>query len=182
MDDVALASDTRPRLVSIDICQARWDDIWPECKMLMLDHRAEVGQEDSRAKLNPDHQAIRRLESLGGVFILSARSRSTLIGYAIWFLTSSIETTGLLVAQQGPWFVVEAMRSRGTGMMLWREAMKHFREIGVGLLLGHQPPTGPGSEATAKLFSRLGGKIEQTVWSIWLEQLGETEAKREESR
>ena len=107
--------DMMPRPSQVEIGLERWNDIWPEAKPLMLAHRAELGQDDPRAEFSPDHQQINKLESYGGLQIVTARADGSLVGYSICYLMPSLESAGLMMAMMAPWYVAPAWRSRGIG-------------------------------------------------------------------
>lgn len=158
-------------LARVSISRVLWDDLWPEAKPLMLAHKAETGLDDPRQALAPDTQAIRAYEATGGLLLLSARSAGALVGYSIWYISKSLETSGLLVANQGPWYVTPAWRGRGAGLLLWRKAKQLLREAEVRLIFAHFPAAGAGSEL-GDFFAREGGKVIGTEVAIWLDDLG----------
>ena len=162
--------DMMPRLGPAKIEKVFWDDLWPEAKQLMLAHKVETGQDDPRQVLVPDSQRIRAFEATGGLMLLAARdSAEALVGYSIWYISKSLETSGLLVADQGPWYVVPAWRSRGVGLSLWRKAKRLLREAEVRLILAHYPSSGAG-EVLGAFFTREGAKVVGTLVSIWLDE------------
>jgi GNAT superfamily N-acetyltransferase len=148
-----------------------WSKFWPDAKPLMLAHRAELNQDDSRTPLRPDHFRIEAIAEAGGLLILGARYCESLVGYSIWYLMPSLETEGLLIAMQAPWYVKPEFRSLGVGLRLLRRAEILLKQRGVRLLAGHLPETGPGADLWP-LFERKGAKKIGVEFHLWLDPLG----------
>lgn len=144
-----------------------WNRLWPDCRQLMLDHKDELGQNDPRAPLDPDHYRIQLTAESGGLLILGARHGRELVGYSIWYLLPSLETVGLVMAMQAPWYVKPEFRSLGVGVRLWNLAMLQLRQRGVQLVMGHVPAEGPGQELI-HFVKRKGGKVIGTEFALWL--------------
>ena len=83
MDGIVAAAVAEVAVPVVEIEVEPWSSFWPDAKLLMLAHRSELGQDDPRAALRPDHFRIDALEAVGGIMILGARDRGSLVGYSI---------------------------------------------------------------------------------------------------
>lgn len=149
-----------------EVRRERWGQLWPDARDLFELHRAELRQEDFA--LSPDHPMIEGLEASGGLICLAARTlvpERQLIGYGIWYLLPSLESRGVLLAQQGPWFVLEGWRKEGAGRAIWAAGLKTLREAGVKQALLHHSPRHQG---LGKFFTRAGAKLQEIVYSLRL--------------
>lgn len=170
MDDLTAGTMARPRQVpNVMIGPESWTRLWsPACQKLMMAHRDEVGQADVRAPFDPDHERILALQNAGGLMVLGARYCDELVGYSIWYLVPSLESQGLIIAMQAPWYVAPEFRGYGVGMRLLNSAMLQLRQRGCKMLQGHLPLEGQGSDLWP-VFARKGAKKIGTEFSLWLE-------------
>lgn len=161
--------DLKPLRVRIGL--EPWERLWASGKTLMQEHRRELKKDDSRRPLQPDHRTIQAMEEVGALFCLGARTAlGDLVGYSIWYISPDLESEGLLVGQQAPWFVTEEWRKNGVGLALWREAKRELQRRNVSVMSVHFPPEG-GGRKLSRFFEREGGVLVECVYDIWLEPM-----------
>lgn len=149
-----LEEPSRP-LTKPEVWIERWSDLWPDCRKMMLLHRRELKQD--HFPLDLDHARIEALEQQGGLLCLAARKSSgELVGYAIWYLMPSLESKGILLAEQGPWYVTAEHRKDGVGLELRRRSWEILRRRGVKQVMSHHSALTPDLE---KLFLREGSEL-----------------------
>lgn len=171
MDALAqeVQAKSEPGAAAVIACES-WDSLWPDARPLMLAHRAELGQDDPRCPLVPDQAFIRQLQAAGGLLLVTARdTEHQLLGYSIWYLVPSLETVGLKMAMQAPWYVVPAWRGERLGWKLWVRAKSELAAAGVRLLHLHAPAEGPEAASVDKFWRGLGATRLGTEYALWLE-------------
>jgi len=114
-----------------------------------------------------DHELLCQLEGLGVLISIAAHLDGLLCGYAFWTISPSVETRGILVASQGPMFVVPQARRTRAFLKLWRCSMDELRVAGVRQVFAHAPVA--GSEALARFLGSQGREMFR-VWEIELPQ------------
>lgn len=152
---------------NIVIAEEKWATLWAESEPMMKAHEVEVGQADPRAPLDPPHELINAIEPTGAILILAARHTGVLVGYFIWYIARSLESSKITVASAGPWYVVPGWRSAGVGLMLWRESKKHLKAKGVSQIYAHYPEEGAGSQL-GPFFAREGAKNVGRRVMMWI--------------
>lgn len=151
--------------MSIELRLEPWNMIWPEAKPLMARHHEEVHERDSRMPFKPALQVAQALQEAGVLKIVTARSAGQLVGYCIWYLSPDLESEDVLVASQGPWYVLPEWRASGVGIRLVRESVRHLRDAGASLILLHHWANNP---RLGMVFGRLGAKPLETVYELWV--------------
>lgn len=144
----------------------RWGTFWPEAEPLFAIHRSEVG-DSSPAPLRVDWRLAEQLDLAGALLIQTARSEGLLAGYCIWYISPSLESAGLLVGSQGPWFVLPEHRTGRAAVRLLKESLGALRARGVLQALPHHWMGGAGPRL-GPLFERLGARPLEITYSLWL--------------
>lgn len=131
-----------------------WDSIWPDAKDLAEAHHNAVGAPWPHTL---DERTFEAMYGAGVLKILAARSAGVLRGYCLWYLAPNLESAGMLVAQQGPWFALDP----GLGLRLLRESYRLMPEWGVEYALPHHWANEP---RLGLLFRRFGDVPLETVY------------------
>ncbi len=143
-----------------------WKRLWPDAAELMELHRAEL--EQNWWPLRPDHRQIEERERVGGLICIEARSGEALLGYGIWYLQPSLECAGVLLAQQGPWYVRKEARAGGLGLRILDFGLAELRRAGVNEVWFHHSANTPN---LGVVFRQLGAKPAETSYVMKLEPL-----------
>lgn len=141
-----------------------WGDLWPVAEPLTRLHSAEVDIEPRRP-LRPDVELLEKLAALGVLRALGARLGSELIGYITWQISPDIESQGLLIANQGPWFVLPGYPRVAWG--LYDASISMLRVSGVSCIFPHHRLQGRGAEL-GKFLLRQGAKPLQQHYIQWI--------------
>ncbi len=142
-----------------------WKRLWPDAAELMQRHREELAR--SAWPLRPDHRQIEELEKAGGLICIEARDpEDLLLGYGIWYLQPSLESAGVLLAQQGPWYVRKEARAGGLGLRILDFGLAELRRAGVNEVWFHHSANTPN---LGVVFRQLGAKPAETSYVLRLE-------------
>lgn len=132
-------------------------------------HAAEVEPERRPGTYSINSELASAMSRLGGMYIGTARESEILVGYCIWYLGPSLDSS-VPTATQGPWYVRPEWRDSHAGIRMFREALRDLRERGVERVLPHHW-IGGGGERLGKFFSRLGARPLETSYSLWLDEV-----------
>lgn len=158
------------RLGRLVIEPESWFDVWPEAEALANAHFAEVdGGVEPKRVFKLDCEVMGKMAAVGILQIISARLDGRLAGYCSWNVVPDVESEGLLIAQQGAWFVGREFEPLGLGLgrKMFRVAVEHLKSMGVQCMYPHHRTQGRGSRLGA-FFVRLGAKEIQHTYSLWI--------------
>lgn len=143
--------------------------IWADGQQMGWQHYLESnGGERPGHPFSPNVEGICQIESAGVFCGLSARVNGVLMGYISWSLVPDMESIGVLMADQGAWFVSpEAPSELRLGRRLLDASIAFLRTRGIHELQLHAPVAGRGSRL-AGLFARLGARPTQSRWALWI--------------
>lgn len=160
------AAQVEEPLQGLVVTEEPWDDFWPEADALARKHFEEVdGGVESRRVYAPDAAKMRALNALGVLRVFSARRGGRLVGYFTWQIMPDIESSGLLIAQQGAWYA-ELGEAR-VGFKLFEFSLAALRALGVQMIFPHHRTQGRGAEL-GRFFKRWGAKHIQNTYSLWI--------------
>lgn len=77
------------------------------------------------------------------------------------------ESAGLVIAQQGAWFVSTGAGFTKVGLRLMQRSIHDLRQLGVRCCFPHHRMQGRGA-GLGKFFGRLGAKPMQTTYVLWI--------------
>jgi hypothetical protein len=113
-----------------------------------------------------DEPVMLALAAAGVLRTFIARDMAgVLVGYFTWNISLDIESAGLLIAQQGAWYV--APGHQGAATSLWDLAVCELRRSGVKCIYPHHRQQGRGS-GIGRFFRRRGAKEIQRTYSLWI--------------
>lgn len=143
-----------------------WARIWPDAGLLAVAHAQEVdGGIEPRRRFQLDTEMMALLDAAGRLKVLSARRDGQMVGYFTWMLESDIESKGLLVAQQGAWYV--APEHPGAAVALFDRSVEELRALGVQCIFPHHRLQGRGAKL-GKFFERRGAVEIQHTYQLWI--------------
>ena len=147
-----------------------WAGIWPEAEGLMAAHHEELEGQSPLAKRMPfqiDYKWAQALDSAGALSIVAARADGVLVGYCIWYLGPNLESAGIKVASQGPWYVEQSWRGRA-GMKLFDRSLEQLRNLGVQCAYPHHWLFGGGIRLGEYFVKKYGAEELEHVYGLWI--------------
>ena len=145
-----------------------WDSVWPEIDALFAEHFNEVeGDLATNRPYKLDEPIMRQMNAAGMLRIVTARVDGILAGYCMWQVSKDVESTGMLIAQHGPWFVRKEYAHLMLGQKLFDASLDDLRAIGVKNAFPHHRLNGRGKKLGA-FFKRRGAVETQHTYSLWL--------------
>lgn len=151
--------------------QETWNQFYPDCLPLFAQHKAEVGESQSKMPLNIDVEQWAAIDRANAVQIITARDLAkNLLGYCCFFISSSLESKGLLCASQSLWFVTKESRYGGLGIRLFMEAVKYLKNRGVRNIYPHRWLTVDSTDLD-KFFLSLGAIEIERGYSLWIGEI-----------
>lgn len=142
------------------------DEFWSDAKILAESHFEEVdGDIELRRQLNVDTEIMKMLSDSGVLLLITARKNSKLIGYYTWQIMPDIESAGLLIAQQGAWYVNPGHPK--IAVQMFDKSVKELKKRGVKCIFPHHRSQGRGKDI-GKFFKRRGAKLIQHTYSLWI--------------
>lgn len=152
---------------SLSIRQEPWSaGLWQEMKPHGERHYAEVddGLEPKR-RFRLDEKLIGQLDEVGALKVIIARKHGKLIGYFTWTVSLDLESQGLLIAQQGAWYV--APGNWGVAAKMFDAAIVMLKACGVQCIYPHHRTRGRGAQI-GRFFKRRGAAHIQHTYSLWI--------------
>lgn len=150
-----------------------WAVMWPEARALAERHWEEVNSGvEPRRGLKVDERRMALCYDAGCLKLLVARSSEApwpMLGYFTWMLTPDLESEGLLIAQQGAFYVSPGHPR--VALALARESILALRALGVQHIFPHHRLQGRGT-GLGKFWKRQGAKLIQHTYSLWIAQGG----------
>ena len=148
------------------IRQESWAQLWRDAAPLAEAHYLEVdGGVEPRRKMKVDTEQMALADLSGHLKIWTARNSGGLLGYILWTVGYDPESKGLLVAQMGPWFVLEG--HAGIGARLFDVSLAGLKALGVQCCYPHHRLQGRGSRL-GHFFSARGAVEIQHTYSLWI--------------
>lgn len=141
-----------------------WEACADEAQALGAAHFGEVN-DDARRPYKLDRALMTMLAFSGALVVITARLGGTLIGYALWTVQRDPESSDLLIAEQGPWFVEPD--HVGVGMATWKRSLAELKRVGVKMLNLHHHFQGRGS-SLKRFYERQGGVHVKEVYQFWI--------------
>lgn len=140
----------------VQYARERWTDVWPEVLPLARMHFEQDNPSGSpkHGLFDLDVEQFELLDASGQFLILSARASKTLLGYSTWTILRDLECKGLLVAEQGPLFVLRP----ASGVQLYNLGLRTLREFGVRVVYPYHRLQGRSMKLGSFFTLRLGAK------------------------
>lgn len=144
-----------------------WTDaLWAEMKPPAEAHFGEVdGGVEPKRPFRLDLRAMQALADAGALKVVIARKAGELVGYYTWNVFPDVESEGLLIAQQGAWYVKPGHPRAAFDM--FHVAVAELKALGVQCVYPHHRTQGRGAKI-GKFFMRQGAKDIQRTYSLWI--------------
>ena len=145
-----------------------WDRIETDAARMGAEHFREVGDgSDPRRPFALDLSIMREMAKSETCPCFTVRADGVLAGYIQWTIQRDPESVGLLIANQGPWFVAPDERYRGMGTALFTRSIAALKDRGVKCAFPHHRTEGRGARL-GSFFQRIGAKEIQRGYSLWI--------------
>lgn len=139
---------------------------WSEAKPLAEAHSVEVDSGvEPRRRFKVDEANMRRAQDAGCLRVFALRLNRKLVGYLTWQISLDLESDGLVIAQQGAWYVAPG-HAKGAHK-LFKESVATLRQFGVQHAFPHHRTQGRG-DSLGRFFKRQGAKEIQRTYSMWI--------------
>jgi hypothetical protein len=144
-----------------------WTDaFWAEMEPLANDHFHEVdGDVEPNRPFELDLRLMKAISDAGALMLISARKAGTLIGYFTWNIAPDVESRGLLIGQQGAWYVRPGHPRIAAKM--FHVAIAELKARGVQCVFPHHRTQGRGANI-GRFFKRRGAKDIQRTYCLWI--------------
>ena len=139
---------------------------WLEVQAMAAQHSAEVeGDIEPRWRFEVDVDAMVASDRAGSLKVFSARKNGSLVGYYMWRPSYAIESRGLLIAEQGPFYV--APGHPGVAAALYEHSITALRRMGVKCVFPHVRTLGRGARF-GRFLERRGARKIQETYMLWI--------------
>lgn len=149
-------------MLPLTVREETWSQVWPEAEQLALLHHSEVRE---TTPLVVDTETMFAMSKGGWLRIIAARLGPELIGYLTWQLSCSVESSGVLIAQQGAWFLLPGYPR--VALQMFEESVEILKKAQVRFMYPHNRFSGRG-DGLDKFFLRRGAKPLQMVYEMEL--------------
>lgn len=149
--------------IALEPWSAAW---WSEARPLAELHFEEVdGGVEANRSMNVDEGQMARLSDAGVLKLVTARLDGRMVGYYTWNVSLDVESAGLMIAQQGAWYVEEGHPR--LAIQMFDASVSELRKLGVRFAYPHHRLQGRGANI-GKFFKRCGAKPIQITYSLEL--------------
>lgn len=150
-----------------DVGLEAWSDaLWDEVRDLAEAHNHEVDDGvEPRRPFRLDRRLMAMMRDSGSLVIVIARQAGRPVGYFTWSVEPDVESEGLVIAQQGAWYV--APGHPRAAYLMFHESVAALKALGVQCIFPHHRTQGRG-RALGRFFARLGAKEIQHTYSLWI--------------
>ncbi len=140
--------------------------LWEEMRPPAEAHFEEVdGGVEPKRPFRLDLNLMQALADAGALKVVIARHEGQLVGYYTWNIMPDVESEGLLIGQQGAWYVKPG-HPRVAFKMFWK-AVVELKALGVQCIYPHHRTQGRGAHI-GKFFMRQGARDIQRTYSLWI--------------
>jgi GNAT superfamily N-acetyltransferase len=129
-------------------------DLLRDGQALMREHTAEVGEHPENFA-NKNYDLMQRLEDIGALQVVVARSNGRVFGYLVTVIGPSMEVPGQRSACATAFYA--SPDYPGLGMKMQRESVRLLKEMGVSEIALRAGVRGSGQRIGA-LYRRLGAE------------------------
>ena len=159
------ADDPKPQ--NVVVTAEPFASIYPECEVLGRRHFNETDEGvEPRRQWFLQAAPLELANRSGYLRTWSARQKGQLVGYIFWHVLPDVESGGMLIANQGAWFVSPSATPR-TARLLWDRSIADLKAIGVQLVNPHHRMQGRGAQL-GKFFIKQGAKPIKQEYSLWI--------------
>lgn len=142
-----------------------WTDaLYAEMRPLIEAHAREVDH-DARSRFKLDLAIMRACAEHGVLKVLIARLGGEMVGYLTWNVSRDVEAEGMMIAQQGGWYV--APGHARAAIQLFDASIVMLRAEGVERAFPHHRVNGRGANI-GRFFQRRGASLIQHTYCLWI--------------
>lgn len=139
---------------------------WADARKLGEKHFEEVdGGVEPRRHFKLDENIMGLMDRAGAIKIIVARAAGKIVGYFTWQITPDVESEGLLIAQQGAFYVEPGYPKVAYAM--FKRSVQELRAMGVQCIFPHHRLQGRGSHL-GRFFEKQGAKEIQHTYVLWI--------------
>lgn len=144
-----------------------WSEaLWAEMRPHAENHFAEVdGGIEANRPFKIDQGLMAMIHAAGSLLVVIARAAGEVVGYYTWNITLDVESEGLLIAQQGGWYVAPGYPKAAARM--FDLAVSELKTRGVKNIYPHHRTLGRGANI-GRFFQRRGAVHIQQTYSLWI--------------
>lgn len=137
-----------------------------ELKPLLPLHYEELALDKDKVPLDPQYGIYLARDALGEVLYVTVREDGRLAGYFIGFIAPALHYQTCLTLTMDIFYIAEAHRGNGAGVMLFQTVKKEAVRRGVQRwFVGDKCHAAVHAET---LFAAMGFEKVEHYWSIWL--------------
>lgn len=151
LTDFTLKQTSEPS--GITFALETFEDFYKDGKNLFKEHLVQVG-ETSENYSNKNLPLLQKLDELGCMQIVTARSNGRMFGYLMSIISPSLENETTTCAAQTTFFADKSFP--GLGLKLQRFSVQALKERGINEIYFRTPHRGPSEEKMEVLYKRLG--------------------------
>lgn len=145
------------------VCVEPWTDaLYEEMRPLIEAHAREV-EHDARDRFKLDLAIMRACAEHGVLKVMIARQDGQMVGYLTWNVTRDVEAEGVLIAQQGGWYVMPGHAL--AAVRLFDASVDLLRAEGVERAFPHHRVNGRGANI-GRFFQRRGAQLIQHTYCM----------------
>lgn len=160
-----LTSSPTRDLESVTVAEESFETFYRDCREMFERHCALVGEHPQQYQVK-NAALARKLEELGRLQIILARSNGRVFGYLFTVMGPSLEKEGRVSATNTMFYAAEEFP--GLGLRMQRKALALLKEKGVGEVFYHGGVRGSGPRMDV-LYRRLGATEFGAVYRLNLE-------------
>ncbi len=142
------------------------EELWADTRHAAESHFEEVdGGVEPNRPFDLDTDIMTHMQNTGSLLIVTARQDGKFVGYFTWQISLDVESKGLLIAQQGAWYVYPG--NPRVAVKLFDKSIEELRKRGVQCIFPHHRLQGRGANL-GKFFEKRGAKLMQHTYSLWI--------------
>lgn len=142
-------------------------DILDEFKVLCVHHWQEIAGYKEQIALDPDWGKYLKMEELGMLAVMTARSSGVLVGYSVFIITPHLHYQQCLMAMNDLIYILPEHRGYA-GAKLILESHRFMVALGAERIMWHIKPGNDWSSVLAKM----GYKQEEIMMGIYVGKRG----------
>lgn len=153
----------RDVVIRLEPWSERW---WTDARTLAEAHFEEVdGGVEPHRPFRLDRRLMRLMDDAGVLKLLTARKNGEMIGYFTWNISPDVESEGLLIGQQGAWYVKPNHPIVAGKMFV--AAVEMLKGFGVQVIFPHHRVQGRGANI-GRFFEKMGAKRIQETYCLYI--------------
>lgn len=120
----------------ISFTHESWAQFEKDALPIWSAHYEEIA-EDKQMPMRPDAETYARLDTVGQLQVVAARSSGQLVGYMLFFIRTHLHYADVLCGFEDAYFLLKDHRKGFTGINLIRHSIKLLKQRGVKRIFVH---------------------------------------------